>query len=381
MRTRFDRWIFEGYPISLDGLALYRILFAAFFLIFGVPKFGWVSQLPDFFYYPVAISIAPFFQGFPPAWFTQGSSLLLSLGFVLLLFGWRTRWVSLSIFVLVIVNRTFGFSLGKIDHDIMLWLTLLCMAFSHWEGRYSLDALDGRERPPQTWTVSLVALLLGFAMFSAGLPKLMGGWLDPGTQATRGYLFQMFHGGGRQALLAPWLIQIESAWFWEPLDWFAVWFELLFLPAVFFPRWFRFMVGVAVVFHVGNYVMLNIGFSTNLIAYLLFVRWDWLLGWLRKRSWLARLNRFIHLRTLLITAAAYLMYHALLVWVVPAWLGQRLVVAIDEALPFSYGLFLTGAMLAAGVVVILLHLRTLWRMRKLRLAAPHSPEGSPLSES
>jgi len=54
-KSSFDRWIFDSYSPTLEGLALYRIFTALFFLFFLLPDFSFYSVLanyPDDFFAP-----------------------------------------------------------------------------------------------------------------------------------------------------------------------------------------------------------------------------------------------------------------------------------------------------------------------------------------
>lgn len=148
------------------------------------------------------------------------------------------------------------------------------MAFSGWGNAYSYDASSGRsEEKPKAWPLALMALLIGFAMFTAGYAKLMGGWLDGNTQAVQGHVLRNVHALGRDSLLAALFAGFENALFWEALDWTTVFFEIGFLAAVLHPVSMRCFTAMAVLFHFGIMPVMNISFTTNLAAYAVLFRW------------------------------------------------------------------------------------------------------------
>lgn len=280
LAERLDHWIFDSFKVTPAGLGLYRIAYALFVLLIIAPghsmqdSFYFLSDLPDALFLPPPgpMRLPP---GFPPPYFTQGLHLLISLSLAALLFGYRTRWASMLTGSLFLIGYGFSYSLGKINHNVLFVLLPFVMAVTNWGAAYSLDALNGRvRRAVNSWPITLLALLVGFAMFTAGLPKILGGWLDPSTHATQGHFVKQFFVRGRQDLLAPLFIRMESGLFWELLDYATVLLEIGFLAAVFHPSSTRWFAGLAVLFHTGTLVMLNIAFTFHLIIYAAFIRWD-----------------------------------------------------------------------------------------------------------
>ncbi|MEX1055234.1 MAG: hypothetical protein WED81_04345, partial [Rhodothermales bacterium] len=129
-------------------------------------------------------------------------------------------------------------------------------------------------RGPETWPLTLLVVLLGFAMFTAGFAKILGGWLDPDTQAAYGHVVKHFVVRGRTDLLAPLAFRMDNSLFWEVQDYATVLFETGFLLAVAFPRLARAFAGLAVFFHFGIMTTLNIAFAFNLVVYAAFVDWE-----------------------------------------------------------------------------------------------------------
>ncbi len=283
-----DHWIFKEYRISTAGLGLFRIAYVLFILLFfGLPDFSWIAGQPDYYFDPRLFSVTALMSGFPSAGFFWVLQILIAVGYAFLLIGYKTRAVSVLLPLLVMLGNSFSYSFGKIDHDLFAWLIPLLMAGSSWGLAYSVDARRFRGTPEPAhggWPLNLLALLIAFGMFTAALPKMMGGWLSPDTQAVQAHFHHNYYVVGRQILLAGNFADIPSVLFWELMDWTAILFEFSFVLAVLRKRWFGLALFVATVFHLLNMLMLNIPFTANLAAYMAFLPWDRWSAWMEKKS-------------------------------------------------------------------------------------------------
>ena len=340
LTDRLDHWIFEEYRVPPRALSLFRIVYATFVLLFiGVPPFRWIGGKPDIFFDPQQYGFVNlFFDGFPGVYFFWGLDVLVTLLFVFLLFGFRTRGVSWLLALGLFTGFSWSYAYGKINHDTLLMaLVPLVMGFSGWGAYYSVDqrrsATPGRER---YWPVALLALLLGFGMFSAGMPKLLSGWLDPTTQAVRGYTIRQHYDFFADQLLTPIMMHYENPLFWELLDYSAVLFEVGFLLAAARQPLFRFFVMLAVVFHLANSLMLNIDFSRNIALYLLFIDWRPLAGRFEKKIG-THGNQHFSVRTLSLASGLFLTYY-LIAWASPF----QVLTGLLGADSLTSGVLLTG---------------------------------------
>jgi hypothetical protein len=294
------------------ALGLYRIAYAALvLLVLGVPPFRWISQKPDIFFNPPIYSIANLFDGFPPTYFFVGLEATVVVSLTFLLFGFKTRWASWLLALGLFTGFGWSYAYGKINHDTLLMaLVPLVMGFSNWGAHFSIDQRQGaapeRER---AWPVAVLALLLGFAMFTAGVPKLLSGWLDLTTQAVHGHTIRQHYDFYADQLLTPRLMSFDQPVFWEILDYSAVLFEIGFLLAVFRLPVFRLFVTLAVLFHLANCFMLNIDFSRNIAFYLLFIHWSPLLKRFR-HSW-PSVQPLVRVRFLIVGSIFFLVYYLL----------------------------------------------------------------------
>ena len=173
--SRIDRWIFESHRTSAESLALYRILYGLFLLVFAMPSAVWVTSLPDVVYDP-PLGPMRLLDGYPPASYFHVLTFLLSVSAVALTLGFRTRASSLCAGILLIALIGFEFCLGKIDHNRhMLVAVPLVLAWSGWGARYSLESR--RQDAVHFWPMTLLALVLGLFFLASAIPKLAGGWL------------------------------------------------------------------------------------------------------------------------------------------------------------------------------------------------------------
>ena len=282
---RLDAWLFHSYRISTEGLALYRIFVGLMILYFLMPPFSiysYIGQLPSDFYTPPPGPMM-LFSGFPSAITLQLLHLLLIRSAGALLVGYRTRLSSLLTGLLMLTLKGFIYSVGKINHDLMISLVPLLFAFSNWGGAWSIDSLQASKRNgrqgriterEQGWPLVILSLCIGFMFFTAAFPKVLGGWLDPTTQASRGHFLNQYFPKERTDLLAGFFLGVESPLFWEFLDIATIVFEAGFLLAILHPATTRLFVCMAVLFHFSTMMVMNIAFLFNFVGYAAFLNWD-----------------------------------------------------------------------------------------------------------
>lgn len=276
---KFSDWIFNSYGVTPEGLGLFRIFTALFILCFLMPSaemYGFIGSLPDYFYAPPPGPMW-LFDGFPPEWFFIVLHLILIIVLFFLLIGYKSQWTSMLAGLILLTIKGFLYSVGKINHDLLLSVTPMVMAFSGWGAAYSVDAVRfnslNKKHRVASWPLTLLALFIGFMMFTAGFAKILGGWLLIDTQATVGHVFNQYFGKGRQDLLAAAMLQIDSPFFWEFLDYTTIIFETGFLVAIFHPKSTKLFICFAVLFHFSVMVMMNISFLHNFVAYAAFLNW------------------------------------------------------------------------------------------------------------
>ena len=275
--TKFDYLLFEAYRISEKDLGLYRILFCtASFLFYGLAELTWIGLNPDYFFFPPVLSLSNFSSHIPPVAFFHILKTGICLLYIMLLFGYHTKWVSLCLSAFLLTGYSYTYSFGKIDHNIMLVITPAIMAFSGWGNCYSIDETRQRKTDVNSWLVSFMAFAIGFAMFTASVPKIVRGWLSFKTHVAKLYMEHstVFYDGIRtKPLLYDYIITIKSPLFWESIDYMTVIFEFGFLIAVLSPLVYRGFIVAALFFHIFVYLTFQISFTENLVVYALFINW------------------------------------------------------------------------------------------------------------
>lgn len=172
----FENLLTDSYNVSLEGLALFRIIFTSYILIFGVPCFSWISSNPDILFEPPIYSLAAFFDGFPSFTVLLFIDIATIFLLIFILFGFKTPISSFLLTLLWVVGFSFQYSFNKIDHGFLFVVFPLLMSSSGWGMKYSLDSRtsennNSKERP-NAYPIFLMALFIGFGYFSAGYGKV-----------------------------------------------------------------------------------------------------------------------------------------------------------------------------------------------------------------
>ena len=209
----FDRWLFDEYKIGNKSTCVFRIIYSVYIVLFiDLSQFRELANVPNAFFHPPYGPMLVF-DGFPGDFFFYSLEGVAAFSIIALLFGYYIRLASLLTGISLLVGYGFLYSLGKVNHNILVLIIPLFMAGSNWGSRLSLDALHGRvpDRKSTGWPIALIAASLAVAMFIAGAGKVIGGWFDPSLQATQSHLVHQFFANERQDLLAPHLLSISNA--------------------------------------------------------------------------------------------------------------------------------------------------------------------------
>ena len=271
-----DTWIFEEFQANALDLAIYRVIYSLFVLLTIVPVAPWIGNAPQAFFSP-PLSAAALMPDFPPSSFVKVLNVLLATFASLLLLGWKTRLASFGTGAVLLALKTCEYSIGKINHDIVIVAIPLVMAFSGWGDALSRDGQSRVESNRSTqgqWCLSYLALLIAVAMFTAGWAKLSTGWLNPHTYSSYGHYMINRIVVERETWIAESVDYLGASPLWEFVDWATVLLEMAFVVACFRTRWWRHVVSVAVMFHAGVWLLFDIVFETNVVAYGAFVRYS-----------------------------------------------------------------------------------------------------------
>ncbi|HEX2532396.1 MAG TPA: hypothetical protein VHK69_01600 [Chitinophagaceae bacterium] len=286
MMKRLSTWINQQNELfwtrvvsatSLDirSLCVFRILTGLFLLtLFPFQNFSWISESPEAFFRPPALTVAGFSGGFPG----RSALVLLDLSILALTLcitlGIKARAATCGYLLLSYIGQSFHFSFGKIEHSILLLALLFCMIFSGWGRHLALVPDKERKMDDPSRSLSLLSVLICFGFFTAGFPKALH-WIDFDT-STSGFaewLYNGYYNQDRQYLLAPAGHDLPF-WVFESMDYAGVLFELSPLLFLLVSRkaW-RLWLFIACVFHVLNLLLLNIPFLENSIVYLAFINY------------------------------------------------------------------------------------------------------------
>ena len=75
--------------------------------------------------------------------------------------------------------------------------------------------------------------MLGFGFFTAGIIKLLCGWLNPCHSMVYSYFLKFFYIYGLEGILSNVFLQRNWLPFWELQDWMTLFLEMGFLVAIF----------------------------------------------------------------------------------------------------------------------------------------------------
>lgn len=165
---------------------------------------------------------------------------------------------------------------GKTDHYHHVFWFLLIVALSPAADEWSVDARRRREptrRPRRqsdyAYPIAAMVLSLGLAYFFAGIGKLQFGGLSWITSdSMQNIIHVQWWQRGWEGLPL-----VDSAAGSRLLALGAVVFEIGFLPAVLFPRFRPLAAATGLLFHLGTWVVLGIGFRSLVLLYPVFFSW------------------------------------------------------------------------------------------------------------
>lgn len=263
----------QSYRISSSSLRAFRVAYAAYLLLVKVPTALWTAHMPQAFFLPVPGPMC-FWTSYPEPWLALALNIFLAVLAAVLMLGYGGPFISLGIATALIGLDSFAFTAGRIDGTgILCWIPMT-LAFSSWTPG-ATEQLPSGDRNVQRDSVCLfaLALLVGYAMFQAGLTKALSGWLRPDSLCTFGYWVTITQGkltNPSPNMMSAWLSSAAGPLFWKSLDYLTVGWECFFLVAVYRMSWFRVMAWTATLFHAAVGLTFGIFFNWNLLGYLVF---------------------------------------------------------------------------------------------------------------
>ncbi|NQX35599.1 hypothetical protein [Herbiconiux sp. VKM Ac-2851] len=261
----FVEWTSAGYRPSPKPFAVLRVLFALQVLV--LPReLLWVGEVPAQFFNPPPGPFA-LITNQPGVEVLLAVTILRGLIAVWMLVGWRTIYASIAMTLVLVIGSGLGYSFSKVDHFILYDLAPLAFGLAGWGAAWSLDAISGRRRSTRGYPLFLFGIVAAFALFTAAIPKLRGGWWNPGREATHFYLARDVFAGPVPGPLSDLLIGIDSGVFWKSLDYATLFAEGWLILAVFLPGLFRLGLIIISAFHMSVFLVLGIDFFNNIWAY------------------------------------------------------------------------------------------------------------------
>ncbi len=195
--------------------------------------------------------------------------VVFGLASLLVALGWRPSWTStiaaLAFFYLGWVTTL----TGKVDHTHHLLWVLVVLAVSPCANKWAIR-LEHR-RGSYQWPAMAVIVLIGLIYFGAGLQKVLTsglewGWSDNLTNTVLNQAWEK----SRSAPI--WLI--DHPLVGRTLGTAALFFELLFLPLLLYPRTRKWVWPAGLLFHWGTWLILGISFVSLQVMYVVFLPLD-----------------------------------------------------------------------------------------------------------
>lgn len=268
LRNRVD-YLSDAYRVDGRALGLIRILFGLQVILFPV-DYTWAASVPSAFFHATP-GIASLFAEVPPLGFLILLEVIQACLAIFLILGYQTVVVSFALTAVMMVGSSIVHSFSKIDHFILLELLPLAMAAAGWGAALSLDARNRRKAQlTRGFPMLLWAVTVAFALCTAGLPKVVSGWLDPSREASRTFLAHDLSNTVKTGPLAETLFSFDHAWFWKAIDYATVFVEVWLIFALFVPVLFRVGIFFALAFHTGVYLILGIDFAHYFLVYAVF---------------------------------------------------------------------------------------------------------------
>ncbi|MBC7871834.1 MAG: HTTM domain-containing protein [Chitinophagaceae bacterium] len=283
-----ERWLTQPEKNAAGRMSLFRIVFGLSYLWF-LSGFSYTAlyAVPPTDFAPVALGL--WAKTRPSLVFFNLSEMVLIGALVLLIAGYKTRWMTWIVLITGVILEALRFSYGKIDHNtqFLIFFIPFFMAFAHWGSHYSLDSLLNKRKGRSNvsaantswryiWPAYVLLLFLAFLYFTAFFYKIVrGNWLvDTQLIATlirEGNLTYSFRTGRENPLN---VLLLSVPFLPTVMQWMALAFEGLF-PLVLFNKSLRnFFLASAVIFHAFNWFVLNINFMPLIVTYALFIDWQ-----------------------------------------------------------------------------------------------------------
>ena len=178
---------------SRRDLSIIRIIYGLFILTLIHLDFSWLGDIPQGLFLPNFLSLSNLFHGFPSYITMRTIEIILVLLGLGILLGIKSRWAGVIFVITYIIGNSFNYSFGKINHDLIFFITfLLGLSFTNWGVNNAIIPDHQVSSNTQRKILTVLAIMLCFGMFTAGFEKAIH-WVDFDLE-TGGFL-SWFYGG------------------------------------------------------------------------------------------------------------------------------------------------------------------------------------------
>jgi hypothetical protein len=256
--------------VSVRQVHWVKVLFYLVMLFFTYDWFYYINLVrPAAVFYKPLLLFSIFGIGFPSVTLTGVLFCILILSYTAILVDIKPVLSAVVATVLFLLFQGWLFSFEKIDHAYStLTYAALVMPFLVHEHE---KAAKLRQQTQAGWPLQLICVCIAMVYFMAGLEKLLIAgidWVNP--ESFRSYLYL------HQAPAGLWVARSDVLCTIFPL--FALLFQLGFVFILFCPRLKALILLSGIAFHIGTYLLLEIGWYINawIMVYIFFIDWTWL---------------------------------------------------------------------------------------------------------
>ena len=271
--ARFFLRVKEATWVDTKSLAIFRIFFGAMLLIYFLPSWSWLGEVPQAFFMPKLLSFAYLTDDILP----ENAYVFFDVVVILLLacitLGVRSRLCLLLMFILSGVLYSYSFSLGRLDHFTSMFVFAYpVLAFTNSGTQWAFVKDAPVHKSTQAKSLGVLGIAIAFSFLTGGIAKCVH-WIDfdPSTNGFINWAYTGFFWDENQYLLAPYAIKFP-VWLLETADYVAAIFEITaFLFLVWGKKYWRIYLILASIFHLANLLLLNFGFNLNILCYGVFI--------------------------------------------------------------------------------------------------------------
>lgn len=295
-----DRWLTAPEPNAAGNMGIYRILYSLFYLWhlssqFAVYLSGFsavASSIPDVKKVYDVKWFGRWVESFgpPSPAFYQALEFVLVAALILLLFGYKTRWVTLVVIAVgcFIEAGYISFNFEHASVLLVFFIPFFMVLGNGWGSTYSLDAVLQKRRgrasvsPSSShWRYTLathsILVIVSFLFLTSAYFKMFEGgtWLVNRDLVANFVLrrnVQAAIDGLPLNHLAPWIAQTPLVF--ESLRIGTLVFEGFFFLALFNRNLRDSFLAIALIFHSVNAIWMIVSFTPVLVVYGLFVDWQ-----------------------------------------------------------------------------------------------------------